>query len=74
MRHRFGRSRRLPVETGREQMLREHAVALSDFERTGFVHIRGETWSAVSSRPVKAGQRLNVRRIEGLTLEVEPED
>jgi membrane-bound serine protease (ClpP class) len=69
----FARSRRRSVETGREQLLREHAVAMEDFDATGYVRVHGEIWSAHSTAPVKAGQRLRIIRIEGLTLEVAPD-
>jgi membrane-bound serine protease (ClpP class) len=69
----FARSRRYPVVSGAEQMLREPAIAIADFERAGAVRVGGEIWNAVTSRPVKAGQRLRVVRVNGLTLEVEPE-
>jgi membrane-bound serine protease (ClpP class) len=68
----FARSRRQPVTTGSEQLLREHPIALADFERAGLVRIHGEIWNAVARAPVKAGQRLRVVNVNGLTLEVEP--
>jgi membrane-bound serine protease (ClpP class) len=66
----FSRARRRSVETGREQMLREHAVAVEDFDKTGFVRVHGEIWRANSAAPVKAGERLRIVRIDGLVLEV----
>jgi membrane-bound ClpP family serine protease len=36
------------------------------------VRAQGETWTAVSAAPVRAGQRLKIRKVDGLTLEVEP--
>lgn len=69
----FARIRRRSVQTGREGMLREHAVAMDDFDKTGFVRVNGELWRANSAAPVKAGQRLRILRIEGLTLEVAPD-
>jgi membrane-bound serine protease (ClpP class) len=69
----FARSRRRPVVTGAEQLLREPAIAMADFETTGLVRVRGEIWSAVTRIPVKEGQRLRVLRVDGLTLEVAPE-
>jgi membrane-bound serine protease (ClpP class) len=68
----FVRSRRQPVVTGAEQLLSEPAIALSAFDHSGPVRIRGEIWNAVSRAPVQTGQRLRVVRINGLTLEVEP--
>jgi membrane-bound serine protease (ClpP class) len=69
----FVRARRRPVVTGAHQMLSEPAVAIADFDRSGPVRIRGEIWNAVTRVPVHSGQRLRVIRVDGLTLEVEPE-
>ena len=66
------RSRRRPVATGREQMVGDTAEAVSAFAGQGQVLIYGELWNAVSSRPVVAGERLRVDRVEGLTLHVSP--
>lgn len=70
----FVRSRRRPVVTGAAQMLSEPAVAIADFDRSGQVRIRGEIWNAVTRAPVRRGQRLRVTRVDGLTLEVEPDE
>ncbi len=69
----LARSRRRPVETGVEQMLRESAIAEETFEHSGFVRVRGELWRAVSATPVQVGQRLRIVKVDGLTLEVAPE-
>lgn len=69
----FARSRKRPVITGADQLLQEPAVAVGDFEHEGRVRIRGEIWNATSRTPVKRGQRLRVTRVEGLTLEVQPD-
>lgn len=66
------RSRRRPVVSGREAMLREPAEAIEAFERKGMVRVHGELWHAVTRQPVQAGQRLRIVRIDGLQLEVEP--
>jgi len=70
----FTRSRRRPVVTGAEQLLAEPAIALRDFERSGPVRVRGEIWNAIAHAAVKEGQRLRIVRIDGLTLEVEPDE
>jgi membrane-bound serine protease (ClpP class) len=70
----FARSRKRPVVTGAEQLLTEPAIALSDFERSGRVRVRGEIWNAIARAPVKEGQRLRIVRIDGLTLAVEPDE
>jgi membrane-bound serine protease (ClpP class) len=69
----FGmRARRRPVATGLEQLVGDQAEALADFEGSGSVRIYGEQWQAVSTAPVKRGQRVRVDRVEGLTLHVSP--
>jgi membrane-bound serine protease (ClpP class) len=66
------RIRRRPVVSGVEGLLRERGEAVGDFERDGFVRVHGEIWSAVSSVPVRAGQKLRIVHVDGLKLEVEP--
>jgi membrane-bound serine protease (ClpP class) len=66
------RSRRRPVVSGREAMLREPAEAIEAFDHQGMVRVHGELWHAVTRRPVRAGQRLRILRVDGLQLEVEP--
>jgi membrane-bound serine protease (ClpP class) len=67
------KARRRPIVSGSEGLLREHAEAVESFARQGFVRVRGEIWTAVSPEPVTEGQRLRIRRVDGLTLHVEPE-
>jgi membrane-bound serine protease (ClpP class) len=66
------RARRRPVVSGVEGLAAEHAEAVEDFEHSGLVRVHGELWSAVSAVPVRAGQRVRILGVEGLTLEVEP--
>jgi membrane-bound serine protease (ClpP class) len=66
------RARRRPVVSGAEGLLLEIAEATEDFERQGLVRVQGELWQAVSRQPVRAGQRLRIRKVDGLTVEVEP--
>ena len=66
------RARRRPVISGVEGLLRETAEAIEDFDTRGLVRVQGELWNAVSHEPVRAGQRLRIRKVDGLTVEVEP--
>jgi membrane-bound serine protease (ClpP class) len=66
------RARRRPVVSGVEGLLREVAEATEDFDTRGLVRVQGELWNAVSHEPVRAGQRLRIRKVDGLTVEVEP--
>ena len=68
------RARRRPVETGAEQLLGARAEVIEAFTGRGRVKIFGEEWAAESERPLAAGQRVRIRRVEGLTLHVHPED
>jgi membrane-bound serine protease (ClpP class) len=65
------RARARPVVTGVEQLLGETAVAVDDFAHTGLVRVRGELWRAVTRDPVKSGDTLRIRQVEGLTVTVE---
>jgi membrane-bound ClpP family serine protease len=48
------------------------AEALEPFSESGQVRAHGEIWFAHTTQPVVQGQKLRIRNIEGLTLEVEP--
>jgi membrane-bound serine protease (ClpP class) len=63
------RARRTLVVSGREEMLGAIGEML-DADDWAFVH--GERWHVRSSRPLAPGQKIRVRGIEGLTLDVEP--
>jgi len=66
------RARRRPVVSGAEGLTREFAEAVEDFDKQGLVRVHGELWKAVSNEPVRAGQRLAIRKVEGLVIQVEP--
>ncbi|MDY7104030.1 MAG: NfeD family protein [Actinomycetota bacterium] len=61
---------------GREWMIGELGLALSDVDPEGTVSIRSAPWRAQTNRatPVAAGDRVKVVGIDGLLLEVEPEE
>jgi len=67
------RNRKRPVVTGREQMIGATAEALEDFEGEGWARVHGETWRVRANAPVRRGERLRVKDIEGLVLTVEVE-
>ena len=68
------RSRDRPVVSGQEEMVGAHAEALHDFDTRGQIWVHGERWTARTSTPVTAGQSLEVVRVDGLTLHVQPKD
>ncbi len=61
---------------GREWMVGELGRADSDVDPDGTVEIRGALWRARTNRatPVVAGDAVRVVEIDGLVLEVEPEE
>jgi len=65
------RNRRRPVVSGREYLIGATAEALEDFEAEGWARVQGETWRVRSNAPVRRGERLQVKGIEGLVLTVE---
>ena len=67
------RNRKRPVVTGREYLIGAPAEALEDFAGEGWARVHGETWRVRSAAPVRRGQRLRVRSIDGLILTVEVE-
>jgi membrane-bound serine protease (ClpP class) len=67
------RARANKVITGSVGMVDEIGVAYTPLGPSGKVFVHGEYWDAVSSIPVGAGERVRVRGIEGLTLQVDPE-
>jgi membrane-bound serine protease (ClpP class) len=67
------RQRRRPVLTGREHLIGALAEALEDFEREGWARVHGETWRTRANAPVRRGERLRVKAIDGLILTVEVE-
>ncbi len=63
------RARRSPVVSGREEMVGSTGEVL-DPEGWAFIH--GERWHVRSTAPLAVGQKVRVRGVDGLTLEVEP--
>lgn len=67
----IGAHRRRTI-TGREGLVGEIGEVRSALSPTGSVFVHGEIWNAVSQVPVSKGQRVEVRRVEGMRLLVEP--
>jgi membrane-bound serine protease (ClpP class) len=63
---------RYRVRTGAEALAGMNAEVVEDCDPQGRVRVRGELWNATCTTPVRAGERVVVRRVEGLRLEVEP--
>jgi membrane-bound serine protease (ClpP class) len=57
---------------GEAAMIDSTGVAQTDLDPLGKVLIRGEIWDARATTRIPRGSSVRVRRVEGLTLEVEP--
>ncbi len=66
------KARRRPVRTGAEEMVGAEAAVLEDCDTEGWARVHGETWRIRTPRPLRRGARVRVKRVDGLTLEVEP--
>ena len=64
------KSHRRPVVSGYEELIGSTGQTL---DQEGWARIHGETWRIRSSAPLKAGQRVRVVAMHGLTLEVVPD-
>jgi membrane-bound serine protease (ClpP class) len=67
------RNRRRPVVSGREYLIGAAGEAMEDFQSEGWARVQGETWRVRSNAPVRRGDRLQVKAIDGLVLTVEVE-
>jgi membrane-bound serine protease (ClpP class) len=66
------RARRNKVVTGAQGLVGETGVVQTALSPQGKVFVHGELWDAIAASPLPAGQLVIVRRIDGLTLQVEP--
>jgi membrane-bound serine protease (ClpP class) len=66
------RLRQRGAVSGRGSIVGGIGTALDDFTGNGRIWLEGEAWQAVSSGPVVKNQQVLVRRMEGLTLYVDP--
>jgi membrane-bound serine protease (ClpP class) len=61
--------RRRPT-TGKEGLIGRIGVATVDLKLEGVVEIRGELWNAVAEEEIKAGEKVQVKDIEGMKVKV----
>jgi membrane-bound serine protease (ClpP class) len=66
------RLRRRGAVSGRESIVGGIATASESFTGDGYVWLESENWSARSSVPIEKDQKVRVRAMHGLVLEVEP--
>jgi membrane-bound serine protease (ClpP class) len=67
-------SHRRKSVTGEQGMVGEEGMAKTNIHSDGKVLVHGEYWNASSDRPIPAGARVRVVRVQGLKIEVEPID
>ncbi len=68
------RARRSKAVTGIDGLIGEVAVAQTALAPAGKVFVHGEIWDAISSANVAVGEKVRVRKVDGLELSVEPAD
>lgn len=70
------KTRHRPVVSGREEMIGAQGTAVEPFdaEGRGRIRVHGEVWQAHCAKPVNQDQQLIVKQMNGLVLEVEPDD
>jgi len=66
------KARRNKVVTGEQGLVGETGVARTALAPHGKVFVHGELWDAVATASLPAGQPVVVRKVDGLTLQVEP--
>jgi len=66
------RARRNKITTGAQGLIGEIGVTQTALAPAGKIMVHGELWDAVSTTPVPAGERVMVRHVDGLTLQVDP--
>lgn len=62
------------VITGVEGMLGQIGIVQTMIAPLGKVFVHGETWNAISVDPIAPGEKIIVRKVNGLELEVEKAD
>jgi membrane-bound serine protease (ClpP class) len=71
------RAQKRPIVTGRESMVRQAGIAVSDIAPGGQVQSAGELWTArleEGAGPVRKGDKVEVVKVDGLKLIVRKKD
>jgi membrane-bound serine protease (ClpP class) len=68
----FARSRRSAIVSGPEEMIGSTGTVLDWSENTGNIRVHGEIWRAQAEAPLAPGDHIDVIKMDGLTLIVEP--
>ncbi|HSD60301.1 MAG TPA: nodulation protein NfeD [Burkholderiales bacterium] len=65
------KARQRPVVSGREQMIGALGEMLEDAEGEGLARVHSEIWKVRARVPLRAGDKVRVTAMDGLTLDVE---
>ena len=65
------RTRRRPLVAGAAALVGGVGQVLEASGADGWIELQGERWRAHGTAPLRQGQRVRVRKVDGLTLEVE---
>ena len=68
------RARKRAVVTGQEELLQSRAEVIDWQGTRGHVRVHGEIWKAQASSELQPGRLVCVDEIDGLTLQVSPQD
>ena len=66
------KARRRPAVSGREEMIGAVGEMLEDAAGEGLARVHSEIWKVRAQAPLRAGQKVRVTAMDGLTLDVEP--
>lgn len=66
------KARRNKVVTGSQGLIGQTGVAQTTLSPQGKVFVHGELWDAVASSTLPVGQLVVVRKVDGLTVQVDP--
>jgi len=66
--------RRRGAVSGSDSIIGGVGIAMSDFSGEGKIWLEGESWTARSRAPVTKDQEVIVKKMVGLTLEIEPKN
>jgi len=64
------KARRRPVVSGAQHMIGASGEMLECSGQEGWAEVEGERWKVRAAEPLATGERVRVRRVDGLTLEV----
>ncbi len=64
--------KRIRVTTGAEGLVGQRAQVIEACEPNGRVKLMGEIWTAICAEGAAVGEAVEVAKVDGLTLTVEP--